>query len=223
MFLIQAGPVGGREGVWWASTLSLFTFCVIQKCLTLWGCFFFPLHSLVSTSQDRSPQVHTSQCIYNTPTWIFTIKIPISTSTSIWTCNSTSSTTVQIQHSQCPSWLHTAQEYFLLICRPCPLLQIKPPCFRAVLEIIVSSVTVGRCQKSGHICCTAQPGSCIWWLLPLQDATYAPNKLFWFLYKQKFSISKFEPFMSFVKVTQSSCSTRIIPPRKNNNAFYNYI
>lgn len=29
--------------------------------------------------------------------------------------------------------------------------------------------------------------------------------------------------MSFVKVTQNSCSTRIIPPGKNNNAFCNYI
>lgn len=90
----------------------------------------------------------------------------------------------------------------------------KAPLFQGVLGMIVSTVTVGRCQKSGYICCTAQPGSCIWWLLALQDATYTPNKLLWFCANRNFSISTFEPFMSFVKVTQNSHSTHIIPPEK---------
>lgn len=149
--------------------------------------FFFPSRSLASIPQDRSPpQVRMSKCIYNTPTWISTIKMTTNTSTSTWTCNSTSGTTTQTHYSQCPSWPLTAQEHFFPTCRPRLLLQIKTPRFRAVLEIIVSTVTVGRCRKSGHICCTAQPGSCIWWLLALQDATYAPNKLFWFPCKHKF-------------------------------------
>lgn len=91
----------------------------------------------------------------------------------------------------------------------------KKKCFGDIQvesEIIVSTVTAGRCQKSGHIRCTAQLGCC-----------RAASTKFKMLHTHTincfdcgptpdFSISTFEPFMA--KVTQNSCFTHIIRPRQ---------
>lgn len=90
------------------------------------------------------------------------------------------------------------------------------------LEIIVSTVTVGRCQKSGHICCTAQLGCCRATSTKFKMLHMHIMNCFGCCANTNFSISTFEPFMFFLKVTQNSCSTHN-SPQTNPMAFYNYI